>query len=254
MCKVPQFEMRHESFTCFGNHSRDICATAQQKNCQPLTFMTLASRPMTSGKWQRVGGWDHGYRTSIPWNSWPLQMDVNDQMVSNGFREDLYWVGWSHFDGDAWYFDLWSSQGTGNPSFTGRFWLMVCWEQTSMDPLKIISIFHGSSDSSANIGDSKSSKSSINNVQALSEFVSWSYSKPLSNPFSETLRRLLAFSLPRFPSNWKDRRIFRGSLLAVQRWSCWSMTPPMKSWMMHGLNLLKLVSWLVWEVSIQKHV
>ena len=31
-----------------------------------------------------------GYRMSIPCNSWPLQMDVNDQMVSNGFRENLY--------------------------------------------------------------------------------------------------------------------------------------------------------------------
>ena len=44
------FEMLHESFTRFGNHSRHIYATAQQKNCQPWTFMTLGLRPMTSGK------------------------------------------------------------------------------------------------------------------------------------------------------------------------------------------------------------
>lgn len=155
----------------------------------------------------------------------------------------MYLVGLSHFDGDAdaWYFDLWSRAHKKSklqwPLLAHGF-LRAGFHGST----KSMSIFfHGSNDSSANLADSKSSKSFLQFPSFVRvRFFELLLGRAAFQPLSGTLQ---------------------SSLLAVQRWSCWLITRPMKSWMMHGfwqlgvwMNLPKLVSWLVWEVSIQKDV
>ena len=84
--------MRHERFhtlwkplTYLGN-----CAAEKLSAIGSHNFGMWATDLWAVARGKAVGTMAIGYRMSIPCNSWLLQMDVNDRMVSNGFRENLY--------------------------------------------------------------------------------------------------------------------------------------------------------------------